>query len=113
MNPLAAARAARGKKSSWGLYTAKQRKKVALCFLTPAQLGSPLAVGGATRSPQDKVNDPGSNPTTGLFQAGGWASFFAAVGGWVSRSRGVGVGVGVRAYQAGSITDHTSITLGD
>ena len=108
IKPLRTAQMAHGKKSSWGLYTTKKGETAALCFLTPAQLGSPLAVGGATRSPQDKVNDPGSNPTTGLFQAGGWASFFAAVGGWVSRRRGVGVEVRrVRAYQAGSSIDHT------
>ena len=39
---LPAAPVARGLKIGWGLYTQNTRKKVALCFPTPAQLGSPL-----------------------------------------------------------------------
>ena len=56
--------ALRPKKTGWGLYTQKKGKKAALCFLTSAQLGSPLAVGGATRSPQDKASEPGSMPNS-------------------------------------------------
>ena len=62
--------AARGKKKWLGFIYTGKGEKAAWCFLTPAQLGLLL------RSPQDKVDDPGSNPnSTGLFQAGGWALF--------------------------------------
>ena len=67
---LPAARTARGKKKWLGFIYTGKGEKAAWCFLTPAQLGLLL------RSPQDKVDDPGSNPnSTGLFQAGGWALF--------------------------------------
>jgi len=67
---LLAARTARGKKKWLGFIYTGKGERAAWCFLTPAQLGLLL------RSPQDKVNDPGSNPnSTGLFQAGGWALF--------------------------------------
>ena len=67
---LLAARTARGKKKWLGFIYTGKGGGAAWCFLTPAQLGLLL------RSPQDKVDDPGSNPnSTGLFQAGGWALF--------------------------------------
>ena len=44
---------------------------------------SSIAVRGATRSPQDKVNDLGSNPTTGYSKQAAVGSFFAGRGvGW-------------------------------
>ena len=64
---LLAARTARGKKKWLGFIYTGKGGKAAWCFLTPGLL---------LRSPQDKVDDPGSNPnSTGLFQAGGWALF--------------------------------------
>ena len=67
---LLAARTARGKKKWLGFIYTGKGERAAWCFLTPAQLGLLL------RNPQDKVDDPGSNPnSTGLFQAGGWALF--------------------------------------